>query len=188
MVSENLCGMPTRTGEPCQWTWDTCPVGTHRTQRRRQGLRIPPKLPVRDDRPTTPGPRPRRAPAAQLALPESHPAEAVPTECPPEDEKPPLLSPPAEDHDVRGTLWWVLRSLFSGELQPPQASAANSLLRTLAGLGDEPLSESDALRAVELRARIMLGLPPTPGDWQALEAMVDADTLAELRRWPATPA
>lgn len=184
MASDNLCGMPTRSGKPCQWTWDTCPIGTHRTQRRRQGLRIPPKLPVRND-----WPRPNTPPAGQLPLLESSASATTPAPPEPdEDAKPPLLAPPAEDHDVRGTLWWVLCSLFSGELQPPQASAANSLLRTLAGLGDEPLSESEALRAVELRARIMLGLPPTPGDWQALEAMVDADTLAELRRWPATPA
>lgn len=183
MASDDPCGMPTRSGIPCPWPWDKCPVGTHRTQRRRKGLRIPPKLPVRDD-PSWPG----RAPAAQLPLPAPTPPSSASAADQGNAPEPPLLSPPAEDHDVRGTLWWVLRSLFSGELQPPQASAANSLLRTLAGLGDEPLSESNALRAVELRARIMLGLPPTPGDWQALEAMVDADTLEELRRWPATPA
>lgn len=175
-MAGNSCGMPTRSGIPCPWPWDKCPVGSHRTQRRRQGLRIPPKLPVRDDSPMTQA-------ASQLALPESAPG--APTS---EDAEPPLQSAEVEDHDVRGTLWWVLRRLFSGELQPPQASAANSRLRTLAGLGDDPLSEADAMQAIELRARLMLGLPPTQGDWQALEAMVDPDTLEELRRWPATPA
>lgn len=182
MASDNPCGMPTRTGEPCGWHWEKCPLASHRTQRRRQGLPVPATLPLREDQP-----RPQPRPAGQLQLLPAVPQEPA-TDTRHDDDRPPLQSPPAEERDVRGTLWWVLRQLFAEGVNPSQASAANSLLRTLAGLGDEPLSETEAMHAVELRARIMLGLPPTPGDWQALETMVDADTLAELRRWPATPA
>lgn len=96
------------------------------------------------------------------------------------------LGPPAavDGRDLRGTGWWLVARTISGELAPPRASVVGSLLRTLAALGPGEPDEEEALREVELRARLMHGLPPrTESEWERADALFATETLSELRRW-----
>ncbi|MCC6382600.1 MAG: hypothetical protein IT304_08815 [Dehalococcoidia bacterium] len=102
-----------------------------------------------------------------------------------------LAVPPAVGlRDLRGTGWWVIAQTISGELAPPRASVVVSTIRTLAALGPGDLDEEEALREVELRARLMHGLAPrTPAEWERAGSLFATETLSELHRWtpPALP-
>lgn len=87
-------------------------------------------------------------------------------------------------HDLRGLGWWLIEQVLLQELETGRASVVANLVRTLAALGPAPEEESAALREVELRGRLMHGLPPrTPEEWARAEAVFDDAALAEFRRW-----
>ena len=71
-----------------------------------------------------------------------------------------VVTPAFEGHDARGLAWWTVDSLLRGELPASNASVIASLLRVIAGLGPDPVSEEEALAETAFRGRIMHGLPP----------------------------
>ena len=71
----------------------------------------------------------------------------------------------------------------SGELEPPRASVLAAIVRVLAGLGPDPLSEHEALAEVELRGLLMHGIPPKNAEqWARAERVFAPETLDEIER------
>ena len=83
---------------------------------------------------------------------------------------------PEEIHDPR-------RDGFV-DLAAQRATVIASIIRTLTALGQEPLAADEALREVELRGRVMHGLPPRdPAEWEHAALVFSDDALDEFRRW-----
>lgn len=110
----------------------------------------------------------------------SSPPEAPAADDRPTPEKPGWL----EGKDLRSLGWWLIERVLLGQFETQRASVAASLMRTLAALGPEEASEEEALREVELRGRLMHGLPPrTEEEWARAQEAFDEGSLAEFRRW-----
>lgn len=78
--------------------------------------------------------------------------------------------------------WWLLDQLVNGAMTSSEVSAAGSILRILASLGqqDDPVS----LREVELRGRLMQGLTPRDEEeWELARSIFDDAAIAEFERW-----
>ena len=98
------------------------------------------------------------------------------------------LKPPkaVEDRDLRGLGWWTIEHTIRGDLVANRGTVISTIMRTLATMGPEPLAEEEALREVELRGRLMNGLPPaTTEEWELATRIFDDEALAEFRRWAA---
>lgn len=88
------------------------------------------------------------------------------------------------ERDLRVLAWWLIAGVLSETVDTRQASVVAGLIRTLVALGPAGASEEEALREVELRGRLMHGLPPRDEDeWARAEAAFTPDALAEFRRW-----
>ena len=76
--------------------------------------------------------------------------------------------------------------MLAGRLDTRQASVAAALLRLLHALGPDPISDEEAWKEVELRGRIMHGMPPrSPEEWERVALLYDDEALEEFRRWDA---
>jgi len=86
--------------------------------------------------------------------------------------------------DLRIFAWWVVDTLVEGRLERQTASVLVAVMRVLAALGPEPLSQEATLRDVELLGAIMNGIPPrTPAEWEHAMRLFDDDALEEFARW-----
>lgn len=92
--------------------------------------------------------------------------------------------PGLQERDLRTLAWWLIAGILRGDADARQASVVVSLMRTLAALGPAGPGEEEALREVELRGRLMHGLPPrNEEEWARAGAAFTPDALAEFRRW-----
>ncbi|MGE0571613.1 MAG: hypothetical protein AB7H85_15245 [Dehalococcoidia bacterium] len=91
---------------------------------------------------------------------------------------------PVQARDIPGVAWWALEQLASGGLEARDGGVYSTLLRVLLACGPEDLLEASALPEVELRGRLMHGLPPaTPRQWQLFETRFGEEAAAEVQRW-----
>ena len=91
---------------------------------------------------------------------------------------------PVQARDIPGVAWWALEQLVSGGLEARDGGVYSTLLRVLLACGPEDLLEASSLAEVELRGRLMHGLPPaTPGQWQLFAARFSEEAAAEVQRW-----
>lgn len=97
-----------------------------------------------------------------------------------------------EERDLRTLGWYVLERLYTNKMAANEASAAGSLIRALAGLGE---GDEDAERLkddIVLHGLLYNGFQPrTPEEWQRAEELFGPERLAEFERWrkyPAPPA
>lgn len=87
------------------------------------------------------------------------------------------------ERDLRKFSWWLAAKVLRAELEPQRASVLATLVRVLASLGPDPMSEREALAEVELRGLLMHGIPPKNAEqWARAEAIFAPETLAEIER------
>lgn len=99
-----------------------------------------------------------------------------------------LSPPPIPDairaRDPLALQWWVIQQVIEGTIQPNQASAIATVVRTLANLPPAAADEAEALAAIALRGQLMHGIPPrSAAQWELAARLFDDDALAEFRRW-----
>jgi hypothetical protein len=91
----------------------------------------------------------------------------------------------APGHDLRAFSWWLIDGILGGEIEARTGSVISSLLRIVSALGPEPVSEQEAYKELQLRGRLMTGLPPrTQEEWDRVARFLDDEAIAELRTWP----
>jgi hypothetical protein len=103
---------------------------------------------------------------------------------PAEQQRPPAAPDAVAQKDLRGLAWWTAGALLSGDLPGRDAAVVSNLIRTLQSLGPEPESEEQVLAEVELRGRLMNGLPPRDeAEWALAESVFTPEAIEEFRRW-----
>lgn len=86
--------------------------------------------------------------------------------------------------DILETGWWLIDQLIDGRLTAAEVSSAGGILRIIAGY-DGP-EDAATLAEVELRGRLMHGLPPRDeAEWEFAASLFNDDAMAEFRRWEA---
>lgn len=96
-----------------------------------------------------------------------------------------MATPERPGRDLRAFSWWLLEAILDGEVAPAKGGVMSGLLRIIAGLGPEPASEAEVYKELELRGRLMTGLPPrTPEEWDRVALFLDDEALEEIRTWP----
>lgn len=80
----------------------------------------------------------------------------------------------------------MLDRLEDGELDPRIATVMVAALRVLLAAGGLAAEDDDALAEVELRGRLMFGLPPRDeAEWDLARARFTPEALAEIERLAA---
>ncbi|MCA9823133.1 MAG: hypothetical protein R3B97_05445 [Dehalococcoidia bacterium] len=115
-----------------------------------------------------------------------HPAAPRPEMAPipvPGDQSLPL---PVQARDIPGVAWWAVEQLATGGMEGREGGVYSTLLRVLLACNPEDGADADVLAEIELRGRLMHGLPPsTPGQWNLLETRFSVEAVTEVRRWAA---
>jgi hypothetical protein len=89
------------------------------------------------------------------------------------------------ERDLPGVCWWLIeRATAQEDLDARWAGVTATLVRTLAGLPLDALSDEEKRDEAFLRGKILNGIPPETGDeWALAEAIFTDEALAELRSW-----
>lgn len=94
------------------------------------------------------------------------------------------VPPPVQARDIPGVAWWALEQLAAGGLEARDGGVYSTLLRVLLACAPEDPGGGQLLAEIELRGRLMHGLPPaTPGQLELLESRFSDEAAAEVQRW-----
>lgn len=89
-----------------------------------------------------------------------------------------------QERDISGVAWWAVEQLATGALEGRDGGTYATLLRVLLACDPDDPAAAAVLAEVELRGRLMHGLPPeTMEQWRLLEARFGTDVVNEVRRW-----
>lgn len=105
---------------------------------------------------------------------------------PPAAAASPAVPAPVRDRDIPGVAWWAVEQLAAGSMEGRDGGVYSTLLRVLLACGPGDEDGEEALLEVELRGRLMHGLPPAaPEQWELLAQRFSAAAVEEVRRWGA---
>lgn len=154
---EGRCNATTKKGTPCTFLAEECP-------HRKSGLH----------RERETGPAAMRTSAA-LDFPSPPPAAR---------QGPTRIARAFAERDLRGVLWEVLESLVMSDAEGKTATAAASIARAIASLGEETGDREQSLRETAVIGSVMHGIPPRDAaQWAIAERLFDAETVRALREW-----
>ena len=93
--------------------------------------------------------------------------------------------PPARSRDVRDVAWRAVEAVMDDPAARSMGGLA-SMLRLIHSTDDGDADAERALREVELRGRLMNGLPPRDAaQWALARDSFSEEALAEFARWEA---
>lgn len=93
-----------------------------------------------------------------------------------------------DERDLRTLGWCVLERLYTNKMAANEASAAGSIIRALAGLGEAAEDAEQTKDDIVLHGLLHNGFQPrSDAEWQRAEEMFGPERLAEFRRWKAFP-